>query len=67
VFESDAPVGPAMNVIVNVDSEPWQLASSFAESGPDDRAFTVTQTPDGSALVQSEMAFTAHSRRLEVR
>jgi len=56
-----------MNVIVNVDGEPWQLASSFAESGPDDRAFTVTQTPDGSALVQSEMAFTAHSRRLEVR
>jgi hypothetical protein len=43
---------PAGSVIVNVDGEPWQLTSSLAESDPDDRVFTVTQTPDGSTVVQ---------------
>lgn len=39
-------------MIVTVDGQPWLLVSTFADSGPDDRVFTVTETADGGSLLE---------------
>lgn len=38
-------------VTVTVNSKPWRLVSSFADSGPRDRVFSAVRTPDGRSVV----------------
>ncbi len=39
------------NVTVTVNGKPWQFVSTFADSGPRDRDFTVSQTTDGKTAI----------------
>jgi hypothetical protein len=41
----------APNVAVTVNGELWQFVSNLADAGPDDRDFTVTQTPNGNMVI----------------
>ena len=39
------------NVTVTVNGKPWQFVSTFANSGPLDLNFTVSQTTDGKTAI----------------
>jgi hypothetical protein len=43
---------PTINVTVTVNGKPWQRVSGFADSGPRDHDFAVSQTADDKTVIK---------------